>query len=351
MSISRKREIYELCHKHDIVIFEDDPYWSLQYGLPEDEATDTQKFLASLIPSYVTIDRDGRVLSLQTFTKIFAPGCRVGWIIAQPAFIEKLTFATDGTTSNPSGFAEAALSQIIIRQWGFDGFTRWIMGLRINYKSRRDVFCELLFEGRDFVVSRSKNQLAEEYASGSAVHSKRKRQVPQGDEKRAVSKKARIYDFRVPSGGMYVWVEFHLDTHPLSQPAEPGKPQLSPDDIMLRLWNHLVSPPYSVLTIPGSVFGATPEVKSAVHHLRLTFAAASATDLRNAAKLFTEGVKTFWEGNGWDLPSDTEVATTAKSVEGPMRTATSDDNLTKLVKYHIHRNSGKGNLGLAFGRG
>ena len=101
LSLDRKKEIYALCQKHDIIIFEDDPYWSLQYNIPSQPGS---SFLESLVPSYLTIDTDGRVIGIQTFTKVLAPGCRVGWVVAQPAFIEKLTFATDGTTSNPSGF-------------------------------------------------------------------------------------------------------------------------------------------------------------------------------------------------------------------------------------------------------
>ncbi|KAH8890000.1 PLP-dependent transferase [Thozetella sp. PMI_491] len=330
MPISRKREIYELCHQHDILILEDDPYWSLQYTLPEKEAADTQAFLGSLTPSYVTIDHDGRVLGLQTFTKIFAPGCRVGWIIAQPAFIEKLTFVTDGTTSNPSGFAEAVLSQIIVRNWGTDGLIRWIQGLRLNYKSRRDVFCEILFEGRDLSVSTGATDATENYSDAPDI---------------------RMYDFRVPPGGMYVWVNLHLENHPLSQPAQPGKQQLDHEDIVLRLWNHLVSPPYSVLTLPGSVFAATPGITSAANHLRLTFAAASATDLAKAAKLFVEGVKTFWEGEGWDLPSEKEIMEAGEGQKGTVKVNKDDCQLAKLVEHHVHRSRAGQDLGLAFGRG
>lgn len=41
-------------------------------------------FLDSLVPSFLSMDTDGRVIRLDTFSKILVPGCRVGWITAQP---------------------------------------------------------------------------------------------------------------------------------------------------------------------------------------------------------------------------------------------------------------------------
>lgn len=109
LSVQRRKDIYALCSKYDIIIVEDDPYWYLQYpsaaaeeaksrGLATPTETQTYKptkssgyeFLDSLVPSYLSIDTDGRVIRLDTFSKTIAPGCRLGWITAQPAFIERL---------------------------------------------------------------------------------------------------------------------------------------------------------------------------------------------------------------------------------------------------------------------
>ena len=109
LSVKRRKEIYKLCSKYDIIIVEDDPYWYLQFpsagseeaksrGLSMPRTTDPHQpvkssgfdFLDSLIPSYLSIDTDGRVIRLDTFSKTAAPGCRLGWITTQPAFIERL---------------------------------------------------------------------------------------------------------------------------------------------------------------------------------------------------------------------------------------------------------------------
>lgn len=111
LSVERRKEIYAIASKYDVIIVEDDPYWYLQYpsavveeaksrGLevspsaarPTYKPTKSSgyQFLDSLTPSFLSIDTDGRVIRLDTFSKTIAPGCRMGWITAQPAIIERL---------------------------------------------------------------------------------------------------------------------------------------------------------------------------------------------------------------------------------------------------------------------
>jgi DNA-binding transcriptional MocR family regulator len=110
VGMKRRKEIYALASKYDIVIIEDDPYWYLQYpsaavheakarGYDTLQGQQTHKpvtasgyeFIDSLIPSYLSIDVDGRVIRLDTFSKTVAPGCRLGYVTAQPEVIERLT--------------------------------------------------------------------------------------------------------------------------------------------------------------------------------------------------------------------------------------------------------------------
>lgn len=109
LSVKRRQEIYEICQRFDLLIVEDDPYWFLQYpsaaknearsrggdpGLSSSDDTEPTnssgfEFLDALVPSYLSVDVDGRVIRLDTFSKSIAPGCRLGWLTAQPAFIER----------------------------------------------------------------------------------------------------------------------------------------------------------------------------------------------------------------------------------------------------------------------
>ena len=110
LPLERRKQLYSICQKFDVVIIEDDPYWYLQYpsaergeslsrGLPVPQPkpvaspakSSGYEFIDSLVPSYLSIDVDGRVVRLDTFSKTVAPGCRLGWITAQPKFIERYT--------------------------------------------------------------------------------------------------------------------------------------------------------------------------------------------------------------------------------------------------------------------
>lgn len=108
LSVERRKQLYAVCSKYDVIIVEDDPYWYLQFpsaeieearsrDLPLPEQTQQHKpekssgypFLDSLTPSFLSVDTDGRVVRLDTFSKTIAPGCRLGWITAQPALIDR----------------------------------------------------------------------------------------------------------------------------------------------------------------------------------------------------------------------------------------------------------------------
>lgn len=74
----RRREVLELCRKHDVVILEDDPYHYLRY-----EGTAPE--------SYIRLaGDDDRVIFMGSFSKIVAPGVRCGWMVAPSAVMPKL---------------------------------------------------------------------------------------------------------------------------------------------------------------------------------------------------------------------------------------------------------------------
>ncbi len=69
MTLERKKELLEIASKYDLVIIEDDPYSYFVY----DEGVDTTPLK--------TLDREGRVVYMSTFSKILAPGLRIGWVL------------------------------------------------------------------------------------------------------------------------------------------------------------------------------------------------------------------------------------------------------------------------------
>jgi 2-aminoadipate transaminase len=76
MSLSRRKRLVELANQYDIVIIEDNPYGEV-------------RFAGEKLPPVKHFDTEGRVIYLSTFSKIFAPGLRLGWICADTEFIDK----------------------------------------------------------------------------------------------------------------------------------------------------------------------------------------------------------------------------------------------------------------------
>lgn len=99
MTKARRQQVVELATKYNAVIIEDDPYGELRYS-------------GEVLPALKTFDNKGVVVYLGSFSKVIAPGLRVGWAIAEPDIMRKMAIgkqATDVHTSN--------LSQQIVYQY------------------------------------------------------------------------------------------------------------------------------------------------------------------------------------------------------------------------------------------
>ena len=81
---NRRLKIIDIAVKYDLLIVEDSPYRDIRFcGTPQ--------------PMMYKLDRTGRVLTLCTFSKIFAPGFRVGWIIGNPVVLDRIVMAKQTT--------------------------------------------------------------------------------------------------------------------------------------------------------------------------------------------------------------------------------------------------------------
>lgn len=145
-SVTRRREIYKISQKHDLYIFEDEPYYFLQmqpYTGPDSPdvppPANNEEFLKSLVPTYLSMDVDGRVMRMDSFSKVIAPGTRVGWVTASEQVIERFTRANECSVQNPSGISQMVLFKLLDEHWGHDGYFKWLINLRMVYTKRRDV--------------------------------------------------------------------------------------------------------------------------------------------------------------------------------------------------------------------
>lgn len=157
----RRREVYEVCQRHDVIIIEDDPYYYLQMPPLEPGAGETTRgtppetesvddFLDSLIPTLLSMDVDGRVLRMDSFSKVVVPGSRLGWVTASEQMVERFIRHAEVANQGPSGFSQAVLHKLLDERWGHEGYLRWLMYLRREYTRRRDVMvaaCERFLPG------------------------------------------------------------------------------------------------------------------------------------------------------------------------------------------------------------
>jgi 2-aminoadipate transaminase len=95
---SRRLKIIEIANKYDLLIVEDSPYREIRFeGEP-------QKLMNEL-------DTTGRVITLFTFSKIFAPGFRVGWVVGHPEILDKLVMAKQTTDLCTSSFVQKIIAR------------------------------------------------------------------------------------------------------------------------------------------------------------------------------------------------------------------------------------------------
>lgn len=148
-SAQRRKAIYRVAQKHDLYILEDEPYYFLQMDPytsttnagPDDPAPPSthDEFLKALVPSYLSMDVDGRVMRMDSFSKVISPGLRTGWITASSQVAERYRLHADVSTQCPSGVSQLVLFKLLDEHWGHVGYLDWLMHLRGEYTRRRDV--------------------------------------------------------------------------------------------------------------------------------------------------------------------------------------------------------------------
>lgn len=372
LSVKRRKEIYEICQKFDVLIVEDDPYFYIQFPHAANEfmqkyrngqlasmnhfaesnlnhqtslrvpvrgsvknanghtCTTTRMrrgkssgsaFLDSLVPSYLSIDVDGRVIRLDTFSKTIAPGCRLGWLTAQPAIVEKILRITECSTQQPSGFVQSLVAEMLIgpdkydfnakgekkaEGWKMDGWIRWLEGLRGNYERRMRTMCETLEAGKCVAMScdasprqqsRAHRQRLNpvESCSYSRSNSRGLTSVTSdassndSEDSFEILSKTQIYDFTPPMAGMFLWLHMRFETHPLFK-------EFTPDAFSHALWIFQTYEPYKVLIAPGTMFASTPAIlkNKGWQYYRLCFAAVDENDVKDISERFVQCCHDFW---------------------------------------------------------
>lgn len=100
IGLKRREQIAEIIKKYDVLLVEDDPYSALRY---KGEALPT---IQSMAPD--------NVVYASTFSKIFAPGLRVGFFVAPVEFAKWMVLVKQGVDLNTSTYTQALAAEYLL---------------------------------------------------------------------------------------------------------------------------------------------------------------------------------------------------------------------------------------------
>ena len=128
LTLEERKMLVDLARKHEFLIVEDSPYRELRYE-------------GAHIPTMYSLDPD-RVIHLGSFSKIFAPGFRLGWAIAHPDILDKIYVCKQSLDLCPPIFDQYVAAEFL-ESGRLDENLKKSIEL---YKGKRDLLLGLLEE-------------------------------------------------------------------------------------------------------------------------------------------------------------------------------------------------------------
>lgn len=128
-SIERRKKLIELANKYNVAILEDNPYGEL-------------RFEGEINPAVKHFDTEGRVIFLGTFSKIFCPGLRLGWVVADKEVLNKFILVKQGADLQSSTISQMEVATFL-NDYNID---EHIEKIKTVYKHRRDLMVKVMQE-------------------------------------------------------------------------------------------------------------------------------------------------------------------------------------------------------------
>jgi 2-aminoadipate transaminase len=128
-SLERRRGLLDLARRFSVPVVEDQPYGELRFRGHE-------------LPTLKSLDEDGLVIFLGTFSKIFCPGLRIGWVAAPRGLVDKYVLAKQGSDLHSSTLSQRQIATYLDR---FD-LDADIDRIRELYRERCDVMLGTMYQ-------------------------------------------------------------------------------------------------------------------------------------------------------------------------------------------------------------
>ena len=114
-SYERRKQVYALAQKYDVMILEDNPYGEIRFD-------------GENIPSVKSLDTDGRVIYCGSFSKVLAPGIRVGFVSAPKEAAQKIVVCKQVSDVHTNILAQM-LADEFVNNYNFEEHLEKIRGI------------------------------------------------------------------------------------------------------------------------------------------------------------------------------------------------------------------------------
>lgn len=127
MSLSRRKELIDLCTQEKLPVVEDDVYGELWIDTPPPK-------------SLKSLDESGNVLYIGSVSKTLSPGLRIGWVVGPETVINRLA-----DIKMQMDYGSSSLSQLTVAKWFETGlYNEHLIEMRKSLKKRRDYTISML---------------------------------------------------------------------------------------------------------------------------------------------------------------------------------------------------------------
>ena len=128
MTLEQRQYLVKIARKYDILILEDSPYKEIRYE------GEHMPYIYSMAPE--------RTILLGTFSKTFAPGFRLGWIIAPKEFVYRINLAKQSADLCSPSFDQCVAARYLKKGL----FEKNLVGTVELYRKKRDLTLKALEE-------------------------------------------------------------------------------------------------------------------------------------------------------------------------------------------------------------
>lgn len=127
MSLEKRKKMYELAKKYNVLILEDNPYGDLRYS-------------GEYIPCIKSFDEEGIVLYAGSMSKVISPGIRVAYVIAPKPIFQKMVVCKQGNDVHTNIWSQMVCNELMTK-YDFDAH---LEKLRNLYRKKAQFMMDLM---------------------------------------------------------------------------------------------------------------------------------------------------------------------------------------------------------------